>query len=181
MLWFKRKGIVRGKVHYDALKQSNRVKVSENFSLHEFECHGGSCCNHAVKVHSDLIKGLQRLRDALKKKYPQKRIPIKLLSSFRCVKHNKKIGGVKDSEHIYGLAADVDTRSMGLPELEVAQIANSLHIFNRIGVYGKSYLTNSNDLISVKGYRSKVGFIHLGIADKVVNNIVLPGRWGDWS
>ena len=73
---------------------------------------------------------------------------------------------------------------MGLPEIEVAKMADSLNIFKRIGVYGKSYIyyngSGEDSLVSVKGYNNKVGFIHLGIADKIVSNKVLPGTWGDW-
>jgi len=41
-------------------------------------------------------------------------IPFKITSGYRTEKHNNKIGGVKDSSHLKGLAADVqctDSRS----------------------------------------------------------------------
>jgi uncharacterized protein YcbK (DUF882 family) len=41
-------------------------------------------------------------------------VPFKITSGYRTEKHNNKIGGVKDSSHLKGLAADVqctDSRS----------------------------------------------------------------------
>ena len=32
-------------------------------------------------------------------------------SGYRCKKHNKDVGGKKDSAHLYGVAADIETKS----------------------------------------------------------------------
>lgn len=34
-------------------------------------------------------------------------LPIEISSAMRCLDHNKKVGGVSDSLHLYGLAVDV--------------------------------------------------------------------------
>jgi len=59
-------------------------------------------------------------------------IPFKINSGYRTIKHNKKIGGVKSSSHLKGLAVDIkciDSRSRFI-------IVNSLINagFTRIGI-----------------------------------------------
>lgn len=49
---------------------------------------------------------LQCIRDALEKKFGFE-IPLYISSGFRCEELNEEIGGVDDSAHIYGLAADI--------------------------------------------------------------------------
>jgi len=169
----------------NVLKNVNNIKISDHFNLKEFECRGKNCCGGAVKVHPRLVEGLEKLRFVLQGKYPKKRILIVINCGYRCRKHNSRIGGSKESEHIYGLAADINTAILGLPEIEVAKIAAELKdekgkpYFRRIGVYGKSYLKNGK-LELVRGYHNKVGFIHVGVADKFVDGKKLPERWGDW-
>ena len=73
----------------------NDFQVTENFNLIELQC---PCC-HTVKAHPRLVRGLQTLRCALGR-------PIVLTSGYRCAPHNEKVGGVKNSLHRRGLAAD---------------------------------------------------------------------------
>jgi len=59
-------------------------------------------------------------------------VPFKITSGYRTEKHNNKIGGVKDSSHLSGLASDiscVDSRSRFI-------IVNALQDagFTRIGI-----------------------------------------------
>lgn len=80
----------------------NRIKISENFSLHEFECNDG---NNEVKMHTELRDRLQTLRTRLDK-------AIKVNSGYRTPEYNKKIGGVSNSYHIQGMAADIVVADM---------------------------------------------------------------------
>lgn len=34
-------------------------------------------------------------------------VPFVINSAYRCEKHNAKVGGVKDSSHMYGFAVDI--------------------------------------------------------------------------
>jgi uncharacterized protein YcbK (DUF882 family) len=38
-------------------------------------------------------------------------VPFVITSGFRCRKHNAKIGGVEDSAHVWGVAADIAAAS----------------------------------------------------------------------
>lgn len=100
----------------------NRIKISENFSLHEFECKDGS---HLVKLDESLIEKLQQLRNKVGK-------PITVNSGYRTPEYNAKVGGSPDSQHLYGKAADIVVS--GMKPLDVAKLAEEIG-FNGIGVY----------------------------------------------
>ena len=98
--------------------------LSRHFSTWEFRCR---CCNEA-KVESKLVNALQELRFLVGK-------PILINSGYRCPKHNKAIGGAKNSQHILGTAADIV-----IPGLDVEQMfsyAKLIEPFEKggIGIY----------------------------------------------
>lgn len=69
--------------------------LSKNFSRSEFECpHCGE-----VEIDPLLVATLQRIRD--------KAGPVVVTSGYRCPVHNEAVGGVRNSQHIYGRAADI--------------------------------------------------------------------------
>ena len=70
--------------------------LSRNFSGDEFKC---PCCGR-MQVHSDLITGLQCLRD-------KAGAPLYILSGYRCERHNTRVGGSPRSQHLLGKAADI--------------------------------------------------------------------------
>ena len=72
--------------------------ITKNFDYSEFEC---PCC-HKNQTTIDLIKKLQVARD-------HAGIPFKINSGYRCARHNKAVGGVIDSAHLKGMAADIAT------------------------------------------------------------------------
>lgn len=74
--------------------------LSRNFSRHEFACSGKNCCGGAAPVHPELVKALQHLRDLAG-------VPLKVNSGFRCITHNREIGGAESSYHTLGMAADI--------------------------------------------------------------------------
>ena len=77
------------------------MKLTKNFSKSEFECSCG--CEMPLEVFHNIQKvanQLQILRDATGKS-------ITVNSAYRCVKHNKAIGGVDSSQHILGKASDI--------------------------------------------------------------------------
>lgn len=98
----------------------NKIKVAENFSLHEFQCHCG-----AVKLCPALVDKLQQLRNALNR-------PIVITSGYRCEEHNRAVGGAQRSQHLLGRAADI--RVAGLTPEEVAGVAEAVG-FKGIGIY----------------------------------------------
>lgn len=114
----------------------NDIKVSRNFKLYEFECHDG---NSEVKVDPELVEKLQALREKLGR-------TVVITSGYRTPEYNAKIGGVSDSQHIRGKAADIKVASVS-PE-KVAQAAEEIG-FDGIGIY------DTFTHVDVRGYRAR--------------------------
>lgn len=74
----------------------NDFKITENFSLREFQC---PCC-HTVMLHPRLALALQKLRGSWGR-------PVVITSGYRCARHNVEVGGAARSRHMRGLAADI--------------------------------------------------------------------------
>ena len=77
----------------------NSVKY---FKKSEFKCQCGGkyCSGYPAEMSPKLIDILEELR-----KYFGK--PITITSGLRCKKHNAEVGGVSNSQHQYGKAADI--------------------------------------------------------------------------
>ena len=73
------------------------LQSTKNFSVNEFACKCGCGEN---KINQKVIDMVQKIRDKLGS-------PIKINSGYRCLKHNAEVGGVKNSKHVLGLAADL--------------------------------------------------------------------------
>jgi uncharacterized protein YcbK (DUF882 family) len=89
------------------------MRITENFSLSEFDCKDGSELPTALLPNVlDLADNLQVLRDYLG-------VPISINSAYRSLEHNRKIGGSTSSQHLLAKAADIVVESK-TPE----QVAN---------------------------------------------------------
>ncbi len=100
---------------------TNDIQLTPNFNLREFACkHCG-----AVILEPELVKKLQALRDLIGK-------PIVITSGYRCPTHNKNVGGVSNSQHVYGKATDIVVD--GITPTKVAEYAENVG-FNGIGIY----------------------------------------------
>lgn len=84
-----------------------RLKVAPNFSVSEFASKDGS---RAVIINPVLPEYLQKARDHFGK-------PLIITSGYRTTSHNIKVGGVGNSQHVFGNAADVYIP--GVPVLEL--------------------------------------------------------------
>lgn len=71
--------------------------LRENFSRSEFTCpHCG-----ALRGPTDtLLDALQKMRDRVGR-------PMTIVSGYRCPAFNRQVGGIPQSEHLLGNAADV--------------------------------------------------------------------------
>lgn len=98
-----------------------------DFIKREFECKCGCGKN---KTKRQLIDKLQKLRDFIHR-------PIFVLSGYRCEKHNAKVGGVLNSQHLVGKAADIYVKGMSSQAL--AKLIERSNLFRNggIGVYVK--------------------------------------------
>jgi uncharacterized protein YcbK (DUF882 family) len=79
------------------------MKVSPNFSEREFACKGQDCCDGMTMLNFELIGVLQRLRNHFDDS-------VTITSSYRCPIHNKRVGGVSNSQHMLGTAADIQVK-----------------------------------------------------------------------
>lgn len=104
--------------------RGNNAKLSENFKVSEFLCHGSGCCK-AGKVDDKLVEILQNIRDHFSK-------PVHISSAYRCAKWNKQVGGVSRSYHLTGQAADIKVEDT--PPAQVAKYAESIGVLG-IGLY----------------------------------------------
>ena len=81
------------------------TKLSEHFDSGEFIC---PCCRRlpSCGMNPILITKLEALRHALGD------TPIIVNSGFRCISHNMAVGGLPDSQHLLGNAADISVQSL---------------------------------------------------------------------
>lgn len=93
-------------------------KLSKNFRREEFECRCG--CGHD-NVSPVLVDLLQEIRDLLDR-------PIVVHSGCRCEVHNKVVGGVSNSAHITGEAADIY-----VPGWEAATLGGRIKMLREAG------------------------------------------------
>jgi uncharacterized protein YcbK (DUF882 family) len=107
----------------EMLNEINDIEIARYFKLSEFAC---PCCKR-VMLHPLLLNKLVEFRAIIKK-------PIYITSGYRCSEYNQKVGGIKSSYHLLGLAADIKIEGVSaLDLLEYVEIIN----FAGIGFYEK--------------------------------------------
>ena len=72
------------------------------FKEKEFAC---KCCGQLPPLARENVKAL--VREVLDPVRERLGMPIVVNSGYRCEKHNKDVGGVRNSQHIRGEAADI--------------------------------------------------------------------------
>jgi uncharacterized protein YcbK (DUF882 family) len=107
----------------ERLNQINEIDIAPYFNLSEFAC---PCCKR-VMLHPLLLNKLVEFRAIIKK-------PLYITSGYRCAEYNQKVGGIKCSYHLLGLAADI--RVEGVSALDLLEYAEILN-FSGIGFYEK--------------------------------------------
>lgn len=94
-----------GIVAFRLSNQTNMAKLTANFDSAEFDCRDGTKVPAELKENvKELADNLQILRDEIGE-------PIHINSAYRHEAYNKKIGGVKSSQHIKAKAADITAKS----------------------------------------------------------------------
>jgi uncharacterized protein YcbK (DUF882 family) len=104
-------------------RSNGLTQLSKNFKSKEFFCHCGQCTNQLVDPL--LIVKLDLLREMIG-------LPIIINDAYRCEKHNADVGGVADSQHCKGKAADI--RVEGVAPEDVARAAEKIG-FAGVGRY----------------------------------------------
>ena len=89
------------------------MKLTKNFSLHEFRCRDGSDVpDEYMENVKELAENLQVLRDHIQK-------PIRVISGYRSPSYNKKIDGARRSQHLVAKAGDLIVKDMKPDEVKV--------------------------------------------------------------
>lgn len=89
---------------------AENMQLTKNFNLSEFTKHGNNLPLDLLPNMKELVNNLQILRDYLQE-------PILINSGYRSPEYNKKVGGVKNSYHTKGMAADIRVASLSPKEL----------------------------------------------------------------
>ena len=102
--------------------------ISDHFKASEFFCKDGS---PVVFIDFELVDLLEAIRFHFGK-------PVIINSGYRTPSYNSKIGGAKESQHMFGTAADIHIK--GVSQAEIAAFADSwMPDFGGIGIY-KSFV-----------------------------------------
>lgn len=79
-------------------------KYIRYFTREEFRCTCGRCGGFPVEPQEEMVRTVDEIRSKLG-------IPVSIVdaggSGVRCPAHNAEVGGVYNSEHLYGRAADL--------------------------------------------------------------------------
>lgn len=120
-----------------------------NFKPREFYCKCGNCEGLPSEgVDNNLLQLLERIRAEVNNKYPAptpRRIII--ISGYRCPTHNKNEGGAKNSQHLYGKAADI--KADGISAEQLGPICDRLNPNGGVG-FGNNIVH-----VDTRSYRSR--------------------------
>ena len=101
------------------------------FKRSEFRCPCGHCGGFPVEPQKDMVRAVDEIRQRLD-------VPVSVVdaggSGVRCPEHNAEVGGVSNSQHLYGLAADL--HSAASPTKMKAVAEEVLGHTGGIGLYG---------------------------------------------
>lgn len=98
---------------YSKAKDGSK-QVAQNFKVREFACSDGS---DVIFISDGLAAVLQQVRSHFGK-------AVTINSGYRTVSKNKAVGGAAYSQHLYGLAADIQVK--GVAPKDVAAYAETL-------------------------------------------------------
>lgn len=97
--------------------------LSPHFSKKEFACkHCGEL--PANGISKALLEGLETLREVVG-------VPVYVTNGYRCQPHNADVGGVQNSQHVLGCAADIWVE--GYTAYQLGELCQD--IFDSVGVY----------------------------------------------
>lgn len=90
------------------------MRLTKNFELKEFSCKDGTNVPDELMENCiELAENLQKIRDYFGR-------PLIINSAYRTESHNKKVGGVSNSQHLKCKAADIKIKGVSIKELSNA-------------------------------------------------------------
>ena len=96
-------------LHEYSLFNQGTHQVSEHFKVREFAQKDYQC--DKILIESELVEVLEDVRKHFNK-------PVTINSGYRTAEYNKKIGGVKNSQHTKGTAADIKVSAIPAKEVQ---------------------------------------------------------------
>lgn len=129
------------------------MKIGEYFDDYEFSC---NCERHDVDENGHNVldhiidKRLVDVLDAIRERLG---VPLYINSGYRCPEHNEEVGGVPNSQHVEGTAADITYDGIDVDYLaEVAEACGQeLGIEGGIGCYYYQDFVH----VDVRGYAAR--------------------------
>tara|TARA_R100000541_G_scaffold23737_1_gene33508 strand:- start:17 stop:409 length:393 start_codon:yes stop_codon:yes gene_type:complete len=94
------------------------MRLTDNFSKSEFNCKCG------CEMPDDVLDNIKCLAIQLQAIRDRFNASLIINSAYRCPNHNRSIGGVKNSQHVLGKAADIVVK--GFSPNEVANTIESM-------------------------------------------------------
>ncbi len=104
------------------------IYITKNFRYSEFAC---PYSGKVKPIDPHFIYLLQSLREKIGEP-----IYVTKGGGLRCRKYNHKIGGYKNSAHLFGKAADIRAKNVSL--IQLAEEAKNIG-FTRIGIYSHNH------------------------------------------
>lgn len=117
-------------LHVYSLFHQGTHQISEHFKVREFAQKDFRC--DKVIVDTELINVLEDIRAHFNK-------PVNVTSGYRTPEYNTKIGGVKNSQHTKGTAADI--KISGIPAKKVQKYLKHKYP-NKYGIGSYSTFTH---------------------------------------
>lgn len=78
--------------------------MSKYFKESEMACKCTRCRDKNNLGEEGISSKLYEVLDAIRESVGK---PVRVNCAYRCPKHNKEVGGVPNSQHLYGIAADI--------------------------------------------------------------------------
>jgi len=113
--------------------------LSTHFSRQELACR---CCGE-LTLDDHLLAALESLSEAAG-------APVVIRDAYRCERHNQEVGGVTNSEHTRGMAADVKIAGLTLQQMYELALQVPEFAEGGIGAYDGGFLH-----VDVRGFRSR--------------------------
>lgn len=136
--YFKREKDIDGIYGSDTDKLLRHVyncSLVPNFRPEEFRCPCGRCTGYPTQMRQKELRHLQAIRDHFGK-------PMTITSGLRCPYENRRSGGVANSGHLFGRAADFHIK--GVTD-NVAQRVAALNWIKKLPNHKFTYGANMKD------------------------------------
>ncbi len=108
------------------------MMLTENFELEEFTN------NFEGELSTTQMENVKKLADNLQKLRSYTGKLVMVTSGVRSIEHNQEVGGVPNSRHLYGQAADIKVEGMTTEQVANAieqLIASNVMVQGGLGIY----------------------------------------------